>query len=459
MKFISRILSQTARSRTAPGGIASALLLAAAAGWGCRQQTASIPPPPPPLVSVARPVEREVTDYDVYTGRLAAPESVNVHARVSGYIEQAPFTEGAIIKQGDLLFVIDERPFRAELNRARAELAHARAQQQFARDDLRRLERLLGEQAAAELEILQARRAAEQADAAVAAAEADVESARLNVGWCRVTAPIAGRVGRKLVTPGNLINGGQGQPTLLTTIESVDPMYCYVDVDERSVRKYQEIVRSGARPSAREVPLPVQLALVDEHDFHHHGYINFIDNKLDPSTGTIRVRGVFPNPTGVLLPGFFARVRIPGRGPYKATLIPEEAIGASLAQQYVLVVDSQQTVKLRPVTTGEVFFGLRSVEGVGPDDRVIVKGLAQARPGTKVRPQEVSIEVARLPAQPADAMAHHRWQVAPTATRPGEAVEMRLSPKIGPWGPESARDGRNGAGASEAGGNTGTASR
>ncbi|NLU20979.1 MAG: efflux RND transporter periplasmic adaptor subunit [Phycisphaerae bacterium] len=460
VNFISRTRLRKAWYSAVCGRLALALL-AAGVGAGCQQQAPTIPPPPPPAVSVARPVEREVIDYDVYTGRLASPESVDVHARVSGFIEQAPFTEGTIVKQGDLLFVIDVRPFQAELNRAEAELARARAQQRFAIDDLRRLERLLGEQAAAELEILQARRDTEQANAAVAAAEAAVEAARLNVEWCRVTAPITGRVGRKLVTPGNLITGGQSQATLLTTIESVDPMYCYVDVDERSVRKYQEIVRSGARPSAREVPLPVQLALVDEDDFHHQGYINFIDNKLDPGTGTIQVRGEFPNPTGVLLPGFFARLRIPGRGPYKATLVPEEAIGTNLAQQYVLVVDAQQVVRLRPVKTGETFYGLRSVEGVSPDDRIIVKGLVQARPGSKVRPEEVSIAVAQALTQPADAIAHHQWHVARATTRPaGSSGDMQTGRGSGLSGNgpvHAGGDGGTGAGDGEA--KTGTASR
>lgn len=399
---------------------------------GCQRKAPAVQAPPPPTVSVVHPLHREVVDWDVYTGRLASPEVVEVRARVSGFIERVPFNEGAIVKPGDLLYVIDARPYQAELNRAQAELARAEAQQRFAQSDLDRIERLYGEQAAADMELIQARATADQANAAVAAAQAAVESARLNVEWCEVTAPIAGRVGRRLVTVGNLISGGQGEATLLTTITSLDPIHCYVDVDERSVRRYQRMVREGVRPSARETRLPVELALVDETEFTHHGHIDFVDNRLDPETGTIRVRGVFPNPNHQMLPGFFARLRIPGRGAYQATLVPEEAIGTNLAEQYVLTLDEKNTVVMRPVKPGKVYFGLREVQGVGPDDRVIVKGLVQARPGTVVRAQIVPLEVAQ--SRPAGPLARGLPQV----DTPSAPVGLGQGPSRSSNGPAAA---------------------
>lgn len=327
-----------------------------------------------------------------------------------------------MVEPGDLLFVIDDRPYQAELARAQAELAQAQAQQRFAANDLQRLERLRQSAAAAELELLEARRAAEQADAAVAAAKAAVEIARLNVEWCQVRAPIAGRIGRRLVTVGNLISGGQGQATLLTTITSLDPIYCYFDVDERSLRRYQRLVRVGARPSASR--LPVELTLVDETEFRHRGYVDFVDNRLDPATGTITMRGVFPNPTRQLLPGFFARVRLPAREAFEATLVPEEAVGTNLAQQYVLVVDAENQVRMRPVTTGKTYFGLREVQGVRPTDRVIVKGLVQARPGATVQPLEVPIQVAQT--RPEDAPPYFHPEESLAETQPEDALAARL---------------------------------
>ena len=286
------------------------------------------------MVSVTRPVEREVTDWDEYPARLAAVDMVNVQARVSGLINQAPFQEGVIVHQGDVLFILDVRPYQAALDQANASLAQAEAQQRFATAEFERIQPLRKSGAIAETQYLSDRQAMETANAAVAAAKAAIEVARLNVEWCRVIAPITGRVGRKLVTPGNLITGGGatggGTATLLTTITSLDPIYCYADVDERTVLLYQRLVREHERPSARGHHLPAQLAIDSQSDFACHGHIDFVNNQIDPSTGTITIRGVFSNPDLLLLPGQYARMRILRRGPHPALLIPSEAIGSTL---------------------------------------------------------------------------------------------------------------------------------
>ncbi|MGH7178200.1 MAG: efflux RND transporter periplasmic adaptor subunit [Tepidisphaeraceae bacterium] len=347
---------------------------------------------PPPAVTVARPVQREVIEWDEYTGRLEAVETVEVRARVSGFIEKADFQEGALVKFGDLLFVIDSRPFDAELAKEQAEVLRADAQLQYAINEFRRQEGIRASGAGSELELENARQKMREGEAAVAAAKALVQSAQLNVEWTRVTAPIAGRISRKIVTPGNLINGGAGQATLLTVITSVDPIYCYIDADEQSVLKYARLAREGKRVSARQAEIPCFMQLGDETDFPHQGVVDFVDNRLDPATGTIHGRGVYPNATGWLLPGFFARVRIPGSGRYQALLVPDSAITTDQNQKLLMVVGADNIVHPRPVTLGALFGDFRAIEsGIGLDDRVVINGLMQARPGAKVSPQEKAL--------------------------------------------------------------------
>jgi len=371
-------------------------LLSIAGGCG----RAKSKPPPAPLVTVSRPVQRIVTDWDEYPGRLAAVDMVDLRARVSGFLVEAPFTEGAIVRKGDGLFVLDAAPYQADLDKAQANLAQAEAQQRYASAEYARLQPLEKTGAVAENQFLNARQAFESGNAAVAAAKAALETAKLNVQWCRVVAPINGRAGRKLVTPGNLITGGTAAGTLLTTIASLDPIYCYADVDERNVLRYQRLVREQLRPSARAGTLPAQLAIGNQDGFEFMGHIDFVNNQIDPSTGTISIRGVFPNPDHRLLPGFYARLRILGRGPHKALLVPAGAVGSTLAQQYVLVVNAENVVQYRPVTLGPRFDDLREVDGVGPDERVVVEGLMNAKPGTKVRVRQVAPAATRPSAQP-----------------------------------------------------------
>ncbi|HEX2971129.1 MAG TPA: efflux RND transporter periplasmic adaptor subunit [Tepidisphaeraceae bacterium] len=406
---------------------------------GCERNTASAPSGPP-VVSVSRPLQETVTSWDEYPGRLSATDTVDVRARVGGFIEQAPFKEGATVNQGDVLFIIDVRPYQADLDRAQASLAQAEAQQRYASSEYTRLEPLQKSGAVGELQFLNARQALETANAAVASARAAVETARLNVEWCRVTAPIIGRVGRKLVTPGNLITGGTAQATLLTTLTTLNPIYCYAEVDERSVLRYQRLNRQQARPSARSNRLPAQLAVGDTPEFAYQGLIDFVNNQIDPNTGTITIRATFDNPDGRLIPGFYARLRILGRGPHLALLVPEEAIGSTLAQRYVLVVGPDNVVQYRPITPGNSYGNLREVEGIGPNEWVVVNGLVTARPGAKVQPQEVAIQAPQTqPAQTQSVQTQptqtESIQIQPAQTQPVREQGLGQGPSRSSGGP------------------------
>ncbi|HWP93409.1 MAG TPA: efflux RND transporter periplasmic adaptor subunit [Thermodesulfobacteriota bacterium] len=347
--------------------------------------------PPPPKVTVSQPVVREIIEWDEYTGRLEAVESVEVRARVSGYLESIHFQDGQIVKKGDLLFVIDPRPYQAELDQAEAELELAKARLKLAQDNVVRAKKLLSARAISEEEADTRISDERVARATVEQAEAAVQAAKLNVEFTQVRAPITGRISRKLVTEGNLINGGTGG-TLLTTIVSLDPIYCYAEADEQSFLKYTRLAQQGKRPSSRQVRNPAYLALADEEGFPHKGYIDFVDNQLDPNTGTIRGRAVFPNPDLTLTPGLFARIRIPGSSKYEAIMIPDEAIGSDQSQRFVMIVNDENTAEYRKVVLGPKVNGLRIIrEGLKPEDWVIVKGLQRVRPGVKVDPQREKI--------------------------------------------------------------------
>jgi RND family efflux transporter MFP subunit len=358
---------------------------------GCGRES---PPPAmaPPAVTVAHPIQREVIEWDEFTGRLEAVETVEVRARVSGFIEKADFTEGTIVKAGDLLFQIDARQYNAELAKAQADVSKAQAQLAYSTNEFKRLENLRSNGGSSELEVENARQKMLEAAANVEGAKALVQAAQLNVDWTRVTAPIDGRISRKFVTPGNLINGGPGQATLLTTIASIDPIYCITDGNEQALLKYQRLAAEGRRVSARDAPIPAFLQLGDEKSFPHEGKMNFVDNRLDPDTGTIRARAVFPNADGFLKPGMFARIRIPGSGRYNALLVPDAAIGTDQNLRFVMVVKSDDTVEQRTVKLGALFGDLRAVEsGLSVEDRVVINGLQRARPGAKVSPKTQEI--------------------------------------------------------------------
>jgi RND family efflux transporter MFP subunit len=357
-------------------------------------QPAQTPSPAPPKVTVSRPVVQEIIEWDEYTGRLEATENVEVRARVSGYLQSIHFKDGAIVKKGDLLFVIDPRPYQAEVDRVRAELQLAQARLELAKSDYARAQKLLQFRAMSQEEADTRAATERQAQESVAAGQAAVKAAGLDVEFTRVTAPITGRISRRLVTEGNLINGGTAQSTLLTTIVSMDPIYVYFEADERSYLKHVRLSQSGKGPNSRQGRNPVYLALADEKGFPRNGYIDFIDNRLDPKTGTMTGRAVFTNSDLALAPGLFGRIRIPGSTPYDAVLVPDEAIGSDQAQKFVFVMNGDNTVEQRTVQLGPLVHGFRVVsQGLKPDDWLIVSGLQRARSGLQVTPERREISV------------------------------------------------------------------
>jgi len=372
------------RARWAP--LAAALVLSA-----CGPRPA--PAPPPPKVKVVQAVAREITEWDEYTARLDAIDSVEVRPRVSGYLQSIHFQDGAIVHKGDLLFLIDPRPYEAALRRAEADVDLAESRLALARKNFARAADLLASHAISQEESDIRASNLRQAEASVGEAQAAVDAARLDVEFTRVSAPVAGRVGRKLVTEGNLINGGVGtQGTLLTTIVSLDPIYAYFEADEGALLKYSRLARTGQRPSSRDYKNPVHVALADEEGFPHEGVMDFVDNQVDRGTGTIVGRALLPNPDLSLIPGLFARLRLPGSGRYRAILLPDEAIGSDQSQKFVFVVDGDSKAQYRTVKIGPLVDGLRVVrEGVTPEDWVVVAGLQRVRPGLNVDAQRETI--------------------------------------------------------------------
>jgi RND family efflux transporter MFP subunit len=365
----------------------------------CGSHTDSAPkPPPPPEVTSARPLVKKITNWDEYTGRLAAVDAVDVRARVNGYLESVHFKDGAIVNKGDLLFVIDPRPYRAALNRAKAQAAHARAQLQLALDERARAERLYASNAVSEEERNARIQAERGAIARYEAAQATVQSARLNLGYTRVRAPISGRISRELVTDGNLISGGSANSTLLTTIVSLDPIYVYFPADELTYLRYARLAQKGVRPSSRDVANPVRLQLADEKGFPHRGYMDFVDNRIDRATGTMMGRAVVRNPDYLLVPGLFARVKLLGGIPHRALLLPDAAVGTDQAKKFVYVVGKHNKVVRKEVMPGESYGGLRVIrKGLAATDDVIVKGIQRVSVGSTVTPQRISLESPGFP--------------------------------------------------------------
>ncbi len=372
-------------------------LLVSAAGFALLFSSCSKPAAPAPAgqatVTVARPIPKTLTEWDDFTGRLAAVADVEVRARVSGHLESTHFKEGIEVKQGDLLFTIDPRRYEAELARATAELARTKAAAELAGLDADRASKLVVSRAISQEEADLKLKSRTQAEASVQASQAAVDAAKLEVEFTRVTAPIAGRIGRKLITEGNLIVGGTNGATLLTTIVALDPIYCYFDVDERSSLRYRELSRQGKRESALSKEIPVHMALADQTGFPHEGKIDFVDNVISASTGSIRARGVFANPDRLMAPGFFARVRIPGSGQYEAMLVRDTAIGSDQGKAFVYVVGDDGKAVARSVVPGPMEDGLRVVrEGLKAEDRVVINGLMAVRAGVVVTANEIAMQ-------------------------------------------------------------------
>jgi RND family efflux transporter MFP subunit len=371
------------------------LLIAALVLTGCEQKQAANSPPPPPPVTVSVPLRKAITEWDEFTGHFTAVESVVVRARVSGFIDSVNFKEGQIVKKDDLLFVIDQRPYRIAVDQAKADLERARAKLEIATLDVQRAEPLIRNQTLTGREY-DTRKAAER-DAAgqVASAEAAVKQAELNLGWTEVRAPIAGRISDKRVDPGNLITGGQDGATPLTVIVSVDPIHFVFDGSEADFLHYLRLAAGGGRRSSRDVANPVSVKLADETDFRHPGRMDFVDNVVNPKTGTIRGRAIFENKDGLLTPGFFGRLRLYG-GEHDGLLIPDTSIASDQARKVVFTVAGDGTVVMKQVELGPIIDGLRLVRsGLEPTDRVVIDGLQRARPGQKVKAEDGKIEAVK----------------------------------------------------------------
>jgi RND family efflux transporter MFP subunit len=376
-------------ARPAAALVIAAALLSTLAGCGEAQKQSSASPPP--TVTVAKPVERTVVDQDEYVGRFVAVDSVEVRSRVSGYLSEIDFTDGQLVKKGDLLFVIDHRPFQIVLDQMRANLAQARANFAFTEADLARGQELVRNKTLTEQVFEQRKQAKSVAEANVSAQEAMVHQAELDLNeYSNMRAPIDGRIGDRRVSVGNLVTGGNGSnTTLLATIVSVDPIRFEFTFDEASYLRYQRFAGAAGNTAGTDSGVPVTLKLIDEDDFGHAGRMDFVDNVIDKSSGTIRGRAVFPNPDGHFTPGMFGRIRVPGSQPHTTLLVADAALGTEQSRKYVLVVDDSNTVRLKYVTPAQLDGGLRVIkDGLAANDRVIVNGLMRARPGSKVTPQE-----------------------------------------------------------------------
>jgi RND family efflux transporter MFP subunit len=354
---------------------------------GCARNEAAQPQPALlPQVTVAAAVSRKVAEFDEFTGRFEAVDRVEVRPRVSGYISSVNFKDGGEVKKGDVLFVIDPRPYAAERDKAQAQLAQARSQLVLAKSERERAGKLLGEHAISQEEYDTRTAGREQAQANVAAAQAALDAAALNVEFTRVTAPIAGRISRALVTSGNFVANGQ---TLLTTLVSLDPIYVSFDGDEQVYLKYSKQAQAGQTDAARS---PVRVGLADESDYPHQGVMVFVDNALDPATGTIRSRALLDNHERLFTPGLFARIKLMGAREYQAVLINDSAVGTDQSVRYVLVIGGDNRVLYRPVKLGPVIDGLRVVDsGLAAGETIVVNGLQRVRPGAQVAPQRVAM--------------------------------------------------------------------
>src|SRR5580704_16246698 len=345
---------------------------------------------PPTEVTVSKPVQKEVENWNEFTGRTAAVNLVTITPRVSGYIVSVPFKEGDIVHKGDLLFQIDPRPYQDVYDQAVGQLKQAQANQQLQDATFERQDHLRQTGVIAKEDYDTAVSNKSQAEAQVTSAHAAVNAAQLNLEFTHVTSPIDGRVSRQLVNIGNLV---QADSTQLTTVVSIDPIYAYFSMDELASLSYQRLVKEGKVASSQDGKVPVYLQLQDETGFPHEGTINFSDNSFDSTTGTLLIRGSFPNADGFLTPGNFVRVRVASSPKYEALLVADRAIGTDQDQSFVYVVDAKNIARLRHITTGQLAEGLRVVKtGIQPDDVIIINGILKVRPESQVKPQQGTME-------------------------------------------------------------------
>ncbi|GLU33865.1 efflux RND transporter periplasmic adaptor subunit [Trinickia caryophylli] len=341
--------------------------------------------PAAPEVDVATVLDKTVTDWQEYSGRLEAVDRVDVRPLVSGTIVSVNFKDGSLVKKGDVLFVIDPRPYAAEVDRAQAQLAAAKARDGYAQTDWQRAQRLIADNAIAKRDFDEKKNAAVESAANVKAAEAALEAARINLGYTKIVAPVSGRVSRAEVTLGNVVTAGSTAPAL-TTLVSVSPIYASFDVDEQTYLKYISRARTGTQ-------VPVELGLANEAGYSRSGTVASVDNRLDTASSTIRVRARFDNPDGTLVPGLYARIKVGGGAPHRALLVEEAAIGTDQDKKFVLAVGADGRVAYRPVTLGEQHGNLRVIaSGLAAGDRIVVRGIQRVRPGESVRPRMVAMD-------------------------------------------------------------------
>jgi multidrug efflux system membrane fusion protein len=352
-------------------------------------------PPPPqsaPEVAVAKVISRRIKDWDEYTGRFQAVDTVEIRPRASGYIEQVLFHEGQFVKKDDVLVLIDPRPYQADYDRAKAGLELAKSQHELATLEAARVQKLKDSGAVSREELDERLSNLNQQQASVSGAKAALDNAALLLSFTKVRAPFDGRASRAEVTRGNLVTGGNNGGTLLTTIVSVDPIYVYFEGDENAYLRYNELSREGQRPSSRDAKNPVRIGLSNEQGFPHEGYMDFVDNQLDVHTGTIRARAVLENKQSLFTPGMFARVQLLGSGEYDAILIEDRAVGTDQSQSFVLVVGADNKLEYRAIQPGRLVDGLRIVrKGLKPDDVIVVSGLQRVRPGAQVKPNMITM--------------------------------------------------------------------
>ncbi|MBE4893147.1 efflux RND transporter periplasmic adaptor subunit [Enterobacter asburiae] len=362
---------------------------------GCDNSVAQNAAPPAPAVSAADVVVKSISQWDSFNGRIEAVESVQLRPRVSGYIDKVNYTDGQEVKKGEVLFTIDDRTYRASLEQAQANLARAKTQASLAQSEANRTDKLVNTNVVSREEWEQRRSAATQAQADIRAAQAAVDAAQLNLDFTKVTAPIDGRASRALITSGNLVTAGD-TASVLTTLVSQKTVYVYFDVDESTYLHYQNLARSGQGASSNHTALPVEIGLTGEEGYPHQGKVDFLDNQLTPSTGTIRMRALLDNAQRQFTPGLFARVRLPGSAEFKATLIDDKAVLTDQDRKYVYIVDKEGKAQRRDITPGRLADGLRIVrQGLNPGDKVIVEGLQKVfMPGMPVNAKTVAMTAA-----------------------------------------------------------------
>ncbi|MBS3964432.1 MAG: efflux RND transporter periplasmic adaptor subunit [Methylomonas sp.] len=386
-----------AKLPVAPRTLSLALVLVLALMMGCSDDKTGEAPDMQASVKIAQPLIQQTIEWDDYTGRIEAVDSVDIRARVGGHLESVHFTAGARVNKGDLLFVIDPRPYQAQLNLARAELERAKIRRELAKNDLARAENLHAARAMSAEDYDARQKGLREAAAAVASASAQVDAAKLDLDYSEIRAPISGRIGRAMVTPGNLVGIGI-DASVLATLVSIDPVHVYIDVDEQSVLRYRRRAHQLNPKSHDLTGTPMQLAIADETDFPHQGHIDYLSPRENPDTGTVTLRGVFANPEQWLIPGFFARVRIRASEPYPALLLPERVLITDQTLRFVWVLKADGQLDYRHIVPGPRIGNLRVIrEGLAADDWVVVVGGQKLKAAMPVKPEKITLDAAGTP--------------------------------------------------------------